>query len=146
MNCTLPAEDQGYNALCEAVFRMGDISETMNEAGAEICTMRSASILKSRAFIWTAPDPDDFGTILLDDCVVIHPTKKTGYSVFLFETCLLCCTEGKDRYGENWPAAAYPIQPWDIGPALRKRSPLDIAHVIPTSQLESVLSPDTSVY
>ncbi|KAF8073945.1 TKL/TKL-ccin protein kinase, partial [Lyophyllum atratum] len=144
LDATLPSDDKGYNSLCEAVFRIGDISETMDEVGYQLRTMRSVRILKGRAYIWTAPDPEDLGIILLDDCLVVNPAKKIQYSVFLFETLLLCCREGFDRKEVKQPVQTYPIYSWEMGPALRKASPLDIVHAIPVSRLEAVTCPDTS--
>ncbi|GLB38631.1 putative protein tyrosine kinase [Lyophyllum shimeji] len=144
LDATLPADDQGYNSLCEAVFRMGDVSETMDEVGRQLRTMRSVRLLKGRAYIWTAPDPEDLGVLLLDDCLAVEATKKTEYSVFLFETLFLCCKEGFDRREAKQPPVAYPIYAWELGAALRKTSPLDIVHAIPVSRLQSVSCPDTS--
>lgn len=140
----LPVEGPGYNSLCEAVFRMVDISETMNEVSYQLRTMRSVRILRARAYIWTAPDPDELGSILLDDCLVVNSTKGMHYSVFFFEALILCCREGFNRLEEKSYAPSYPIHSWEVGPALRRQTPLDIIHAIPTSNLENVSCNDTS--
>ncbi|KAF5382664.1 hypothetical protein D9615_002721 [Tricholomella constricta] len=144
LNVTLPTDDPGYNSLCEAVFRIGDVSETMDEVGYQLRTMRAVRTLKGRTYIWIAPDPDDLGILLLDDCLVVDPAKKMQYSVFMFETLLLCCKEGFDRREVEQPGQSYPIYPWEMGPALRKTNLLDIVHAIPVSELEAASCPDTS--
>ncbi|KAG5651731.1 hypothetical protein H0H81_007669 [Sphagnurus paluster] len=144
LHVTSPTDDKGYNSLCETVFRMRDISETMDEVGYELRTMHSSRILKGRAYIWSAPDPEHLGNILLDDCIVAEEVKRKQYSVFFFETLLLCCTEGFDRMAKPQPTQSYPIYPWEFGPALRKKSPLDIVYAIPVSKIQYVSCSDTS--
>lgn len=143
LSVTLPTKTT-YNALCEAVFRLQGIAENMDEVGVQLRTMRSVRILKGRAYIWNAPDPDDMGVILLDDCLVTEPVRKLQYSVFLFEALLLCCHEGPQMEEEpSTRPPLYPIRPWEMGPALRRSTALDIVHTIPTSALKAVVLPDT---
>ncbi|KAG6831740.1 hypothetical protein H0H87_004009 [Tephrocybe sp. NHM501043] len=144
LDVILPTDDRGYNSLCEAVLRMDDISETMDEVGLQLRTMRSARILKGRAYVWTAPDPEDLGILLLDDCSM-NSESKERYSLFFYESLLLCCTEGFDRRAAKPAEQVYPIYAWEMGPALRRTSPLDIVHAIPVSQLDSVYCPDSGV-
>ncbi|KAG6915906.1 hypothetical protein DXG01_009373, partial [Tephrocybe rancida] len=144
LDAMLPTDDRGYNSLCEAVLRMDEISDTMDEAGLQLRTMRATSRLKGRAYTWTAPDPEDLGTLFLDDCLTMDSKGSQVCSVFLFESMMLCCTEGFDRRAARPHDQAYPIYAWEMGPALRRTSPLDIMHAIPISKLDSVLCPDTS--
>ncbi|KAG6913881.1 hypothetical protein DXG01_003717, partial [Tephrocybe rancida] len=73
-----------------------------------------------RAYTWTAPNPEDLGTLSLDDCLTMDSKEK-----------------GFDRRAA-WPHnQAYPIYAWEMGPALRRTSPLDIMHAIPILKLDS---------
>lgn len=116
----------------------------MDEVGCQIRTFRCMETLRNRSYIWSAPDPDKLGSILLDDVVVVNANKGLQYSVILFEELLLLCQEGKGFIDEKRYEQAYPIYAWEIGPALKRSTPLDIVHVIPTSRLIGVYSKNTS--
>ncbi|RDB14785.1 Serine/threonine-protein kinase STY46 [Hypsizygus marmoreus] len=169
LDTTLPSpssSDHSYNTLCEALFRLRDVSTTLHEVRSQLRTMRSVRILRARAYIWTAPDPDELGVILLDDCVYVDGDgvgwvagrwKKGGTkmcAVFLFEEMLLCCREGPKNAGagedgdgrgeREGGGQEYPIRAWEVGPALKGTAPLDIVHAIPTACLQGVCCPDAS--
>lgn len=93
------------------------------------------------------------GSLFLDDMLGIQArggtapgiTKDTrmDYSVFLFEGMLVCCLDG-DSEGDAIPpcpaepefVVTYPIVAWDIGPACRRNTPLNVVHAIPTRHLK----------
>jgi len=82
-------------------------------------------------------DPQGFGNALQDDCLLVDPVLGSFYSVFLFEKMLLCCTDdslGSDTV--NIGNTRYPVKPWEIGPALLQKHPLNVVLSIPTSCLE----------
>lgn len=135
---TLPTECHSYDALCSLIFKLRDTSENIHEMGWHLRTSRSALVLKGRAYIWDhAVDPSELGPLLLDDRLLVGGTEMY-YSVFLFESMLLCCLEGPDKLVENEGqlATRYPLRPWELGPALRRTTPLNLIHAIPTRDLK----------
>jgi len=125
---------------------MSDISECMDEVGRSLRTMQSARVLKGRAYSWNAPDPDELGSLLLDDCITTDRLKDVQYSVFAFEASILCCREGPDitdkpQISKNF---RYPVKPWEFGPALRRHTALDVVYFISTDRLDNIVCSDTS--
>ncbi|KAJ3742898.1 TKL/TKL-ccin protein kinase [Lentinula detonsa] len=144
-----------FESLCNAIFKMTDISVGINEMSCELRTLRAVKILKGRAFHWHSPgasgsskviNPSELGTLILDDELVVEDTDTTSipavYQIFLFESMLLCCLDGprsnNDRLGydeERMGLSRYPIRPWELGPALSKIMPLNLIYAIPTSHI-----------
>ncbi|KAJ7085379.1 TKL/TKL-ccin protein kinase [Mycena belliarum] len=142
LSFTSPTESSTYNSLCTTVFHLQEASENLNEMGHLLRTVRSARIFKGRAFKWRADiDPSELGNLLLDDVLAID-TASSGqrYAVFLLEMMLLCCidSEGATDRGpqqDNEDPYPYPVRAWDLGPALRQMTPLNLVHAIPTTRL-----------
>lgn len=118
-----------------------------------------------RAFVWDEPEPVTFGILLLDDYVQVSKrVASTGdrrlsttadfdtfsCCTFLFEKqLLLCrCQEKKsrsvksksDRYSASHLAAefSYPVQSWDVGPALRTSEQFVIHLSLPISSVTAI--------
>ena len=124
---------------------MQNISENIDKIGRQVRTVRSNRILKGRAYIWNGIDPGELGMLLLDDCLVVN-SSGLQLSVFLFSTMLLCCAEGIDKEQVEEYVPCYPIAPWELGPALRRTTPLNVTHAIPTSHLRTLRWTDSGMY
>jgi hypothetical protein len=119
----------------------------MDEVGYYRRTMQATRVLKGRAYSWNAPDPDELGSLLLDDCITIDRVKDVQYSVFLFEASILCCREGPGISGKSRASktsSLYPVKPWELGPALLRHCALDVVYFISTDRLENIVCSDTS--
>ncbi|KAF7345015.1 putative TKL/TKL-ccin protein kinase [Mycena venus] len=138
LSVTSPAESSTYDALCNADFHLQETSENLDEMGHLVRTMRSTRIFKGRAFTWRADvDPSELGPLLLDDMLSVEVSgKRIQYSVFLFEMMLLCCTDSEDldKQVDEEPYQ-YPVQAWELGPALQRTTPLNLVFAIPTPRL-----------
>lgn len=113
---------------------MQDASDTIDEMSRQIRTMRCSSILKARAFLWDPDSPSETGSLLLDDTLLVSEIGLS-YSLFLFDTVLLCCLE---EIGSECKSSRYPVEPWELGPALKGTSMLSLAHSIPTQAIRQV--------
>jgi len=83
-------------------------------------------------------DPQEFGNVLQDDCLLVDPVLGSFYSVFLFEKMLICCTDSSPSDTVNIGNTQYPGKPWEIGPALLQKHPLNFALAIPTSSFRAL--------
>ncbi|KAF8889130.1 kinase-like domain-containing protein [Infundibulicybe gibba] len=132
LDATLPTDDESYDLLCFVALKIKDMSEIIDEIGSQIRTMRAVSMLKARAYHWNRVNPEDCGALLLDDRVVVDPDTGLQFSIFIFETHMLCCCEVEcGDVVEHENQSQYPIRPWGIGPALRRDTALNIVHAIP---------------
>ncbi|CAK5271870.1 unnamed protein product [Mycena citricolor] len=138
LSVTSPAESSTYRNLCDTLFHFNEVSNNLDEMGNLLRTMKAAGIFQGRAFSWRSDvDPNELGPLLLDDLVDMQaPTSRR--SLFLFEMALLCCTEevdGESTHLEQQENVRYPILAWELGPALRKSTPLNLVCVIPTARM-----------
>lgn len=121
-----------------------EIASALAEVGQELRTMACFHLLGPRfGFLNPLNADDTLGTSLLDDCLVINPESGQYYSVFLFQTMLLCCTDHRRSDMVNIGGSRYPIRPWEIGPALSQKFPLHIVLSIPTANLNTLHCIDT---
>ncbi|KAJ6501810.1 TKL/TKL-ccin protein kinase [Mycena vulgaris] len=148
LSVTSPTESPTYDSLCVAVFQLQETSENLDEMGHLLRTMRSARIFKGRAFTWRADiDPSELGPLFLDDLLAVEASGSVRYAVFLFEMMLLCCTEGvADKRQEDEEPYPYPVRAWDLGPALRRTTPLNLVHAIPAQRLRLLRLSDSDAF
>jgi hypothetical protein len=118
----------------------------MDELSWHMRTVRCCNILKARAYVWNGTDPDELGALILDDRLIVDETSGLQYSLFLFETMMLCCLEGVDVPQVEGNVPIYPVQPWELGPALRRTTPLNLVHAIPTRHLKILRHCETGDY
>jgi hypothetical protein len=138
LEVTSPTNPNSYDGLCTAVYESHKISESISEVGHELRTMWSYQLLGPR-FGSVNPlnnEPQGFGNALQDDCLLVDPVFGSFYSVFLFENMLICCTDDSRSDTVNIGNTRYPVKPWEIGPALLQKHPLNIVLSIPTSSLK----------
>ncbi|KAG6831166.1 hypothetical protein H0H93_013827 [Arthromyces matolae] len=150
LDVSVPANDRFYNSLCETVLRFSDMSSTMDEVALQIRTMHCLQQLRSRTYMWPhhLPEPEDLGTLLLDDRVRISFKDEEGeekeargevVEVFLFESMVLVCVEGSGKsQREVDHEVTYPIEKWELGPALRRTGTLDVLYAIELTRVASV--------
>lgn len=124
---------------------MVNLSDDIDEVGRQLRTMRSARVVSRRIYQWNELNAEELGTILLDDYLIIYPNSTERYCVFLFETHLLCCEESFDGRQLEY-ADKYPIRSWELGPALRRTTPLHLVYTIPTDRITTVRCPFTGVH
>ena len=120
---------------------------------------------------YSGPDPAALGDLLLDDCIFIAlpqpgcpgddgltgsaPHSQNDESCFLayvFEEALLFCRPWCSE-GDNPSIATscplsdvvchYPIERWDLGPALRYEGPLSDVCAISTCDILRIYRPET---
>ena len=103
--------------------------------------MWSSKLLQGRVCVWNDINPEQLGNILLDDLVVTDLTGRPC-CLFLFETILLCCEEETNDAKTDM---CYPIMPWELGPALKRDTPLRMLHAIPTANLTAVRCTDSGM-
>ncbi|KAJ3517430.1 hypothetical protein NLJ89_g512 [Agrocybe chaxingu] len=117
-----------------------DIHGSLTEVGHELRTMGSFQLLGPRFTPEYNPLDKDppMGTLLLDDCLIIDPDSGQYYSVFLFETALLCCADHRRSDASSFSGTRYPIRPWEIGPALSQEYQLHIVMSIWTRSLKAL--------
>ncbi|KAI5118718.1 hypothetical protein M0805_004516 [Coniferiporia weirii] len=147
-----------FKSLCRAHLRFLNLSETLLELSRYTRTAHALRIINQRAFFWNGPNPETIGELLLDDCVSAevngselgeeNSTNTSGpvaetiphFYAFLFEQALLLCgppdceeaTQASKSLSPLSDAhCQYPIEPWDLGPALRSNGSLSVLCSIP---------------
>ncbi|KAJ7030108.1 TKL/TKL-ccin protein kinase [Mycena alexandri] len=167
LSLTSPADSPTYDALCTASFRLAETSTNLNEMGLLVRTLRASRILQQRAFSWQkGVDPAELGPLLLGDVLGVavsnsaHSTDSNlgmhgtqgmqQYAVFLFEMMLLCCAEVVVPVyvedSEEGDGNEYPVQAWELGPALQRTTPLNLVHAIPTHRLKLLRVTDSDSF
>ncbi|KAI3608695.1 hypothetical protein WG66_003719 [Moniliophthora roreri] len=130
---TLSSPQSTFDSLCNTIFHLSDIAIATDEISRQLRTYHSTHIIRSRAFYWPNNiDPDDLGTLLLDDVLVMGDTGM-AYESLLFEEMLLCCLGGSRDDEDEMPV--YPIRAWVLGPVLKKSTPLNLVYAIPTRSM-----------
>ncbi|KAJ8090389.1 hypothetical protein AAF712_006676 [Marasmius tenuissimus] len=131
-----------FDSLCITMFHFEEIFGTVDEISRQLRTVHAAQTIRKRAFKWSnAIDPDELGSLLVDDTLILQESGQL-HDVFLFEAMLLCCAIGPkskrdERYdAPNEYAPVYPIRSWVSGPALRKTTPLSLVYAIPTANVK----------
>lgn len=125
---------------------MQDASNDLDEMGRLLRAMRSTRIFKARAFTWrTDIDPSELGPLLMDDRITVD-ISGLHYSVFLYESMLLCCVEGVDDAQVEDEHPRYPVRAWELGPALKGTTPLNLVHAIPTNRLKVLRCDGSGMY
>ena len=135
-----PSNASSYDGLCTVVHEAHKISDSISEFGRELRTMWSCQLLEPR-FGPVNPlniDSQEFGNALQDDCLLVDPVLGSFYSVFLFEKVLICCTDSSPSDTVNIGNTQYPVKPWEIGPALLQKHPLNVVLAIPTSSFKAL--------
>ncbi|KAF9525854.1 hypothetical protein CPB83DRAFT_858745 [Crepidotus variabilis] len=139
LNATAPNDQQSYDELCTMTHESSNIADALNNAGMELRTMTTHTTLSPRLKLTKQLNIiDDAGTLLLDDCLIINSSTGEYYSVFLFQTTILCCRDHRQSDNINLESTRYPIRSWEMGPALGARYPLQIVKTIPTSELRTL--------
>ncbi|KAF4568460.1 hypothetical protein EYR36_010471 [Pleurotus pulmonarius] len=130
-----------FDSLCSTTFEFVLLSDDLYELGASARTSLAASKLIKCAYKWNSIDPRDLGILLLDDHLCTGSSGEQ-LSVFLFEKMLLCCSQASsDQEGTQVELAvfdSYPIADWEIGPALRSNTLLNMVHAIPTEHISAL--------
>lgn len=110
--------------------------------GLQMRSMRSIAPLQLRLSSWDLirADPDQLGSLLLDDLLLADASSGLHHSVFLFESVLLCCQDSFANVSSDVRSfvPCYPIAKWEFGPAMNGHRPLDVLFAIPTTLLKSV--------
>ncbi|KAF9013172.1 hypothetical protein BDQ17DRAFT_1536866 [Cyathus striatus] len=123
-----PIESSTHDELCSATAYMNDISNTIEEVGKEIRTMRISQLFKSRISIKGVPDYENFGAVQLDDILFGDSTFFQKYHMIVFEKAILCCRSTKST---NQLPFQTSIKAWELGPAVSSlTSPLEVLQVI----------------
>ncbi|CAA7262791.1 unnamed protein product [Cyclocybe aegerita] len=140
LSATPPKSRSSYDALCTVALETSDIRGSLTEVGHELRTMASFQLLCPRFVPEYNPLDKEppMGTLLLDDCLIIDPDSGQYYSVFLFETTLLCCADHRRSDASSFSGMRYPIRPWEIGPALSQEYQLHTVMSIPTKSLKAL--------
>ncbi|KAF8962977.1 TKL/TKL-ccin protein kinase [Flammula alnicola] len=146
LEVTSPTDRNSYDSLCTITLESSKISESLAEIGHELRTMWCFQLLGSRFGSFNPLDQESFGNALLDDCLLVDPVSGLYYSVFLFETMLLCCTDNRRSDMVNIGNTRYPVKPWEIGPALMEKYPLNIVLSIPTGSLVALHCIDAAYF
>ncbi|KAJ7468748.1 TKL/TKL-ccin protein kinase [Mycena latifolia] len=155
LSYTSPADSPSYDALCGAVFQLQETAANLDEMGHLLRTVRAARILQGRAFVWRADvDPAELGPLLLDDVLAVAgdaPASGTAnglrYAVFLFEMMLLCCADAEGAApGDTDDEEQYPVRAWQMGPALRQTTPLNLVYAIPAPRLRLLRLSDSDAF
>ncbi|KAL4265525.1 Protein kinase domain-containing protein [Pleurotus pulmonarius] len=129
-----------FDSLCSTTFEFVLLSDDLYELGASARTSLAASKLRKCAYKWNSVDPRDLGILLLDDHLCTGSSGEQ-LSVFLFEKMLLCCSQASDQEGTQEELVvfdSYPIADWEIGPALRSNTLLNMVHAIPTEHISAL--------
>ncbi|KAF9502060.1 hypothetical protein BDN71DRAFT_1459245 [Pleurotus eryngii] len=139
---TNPSESSAeFDSLCSTIFQFVLLSDDLYELGTSARTSLASSKLRKRAFKWNSIDPGDLGILLLDDQLCTGSSGEQ-LSVFLFEEMLLCCSQNLNE--QEGPQVglvvldSYPIADWEIGPALKSNTLLNIIHAIPTEHISAL--------
>ncbi|EAU86182.2 TKL/TKL-ccin protein kinase [Coprinopsis cinerea okayama7 len=137
LEVSMPMNKDSYDSLCRMTFEMYQLSESIDEAGFELRTIWAARCLKMRlGNTLRSFSSEGLGTALLDDRLVVDPVSGDHYSVFLFQSLLICC---KERSSEARTAdVRYPMKAWELGPALSGTCPLSIVCAVPTKNLMTI--------
>jgi len=136
---TSPTDRQDFDALCDTIYHLHEIEDSLIESSHSVRTVYATRRLTERGFIWSSLSSAEPGSIILDG---IFGVEFSGlrYSLFLYESLLLCCLDLEDAPrkadGIAFPVH-HPVQPWNIGPGLRGSTPLDFAFVIPLSKFQT---------
>ncbi|KAJ7055648.1 TKL/TKL-ccin protein kinase [Mycena amicta] len=152
LSVTSPADCRTYDSLCSTVFSLTETAQNLDEMGRLLRTIHASRIFKARAFKWRADiDPAELGSLLIDDFLSIDGAGLMRYAVFLFETMLLCCLEvpaqdGKLADDDEHQPFEYPIRSWELGPALARKTPLNLVHAVPTTRLKLVRLSDSDSF
>ncbi|KAJ7585178.1 TKL/TKL-ccin protein kinase [Mycena floridula] len=143
LSLTLPNECPGYESLCSTIFILQNICDNMDEMSWQIRTDPASKLLKTRAGIDLAFDT---GALILDDMLRVEARPKRivaeerwlTYSVYLFEAMLICCLDRAERAKEAEPheIVTYPVTAWELGPASRRTTRLNLVHAVPTKNLK----------
>lgn len=159
-----------FDAMCTAFLKFSALSSTILEVARCIRTRHALYCINKRAFFWNGPDPATLGELLLDDCIFIgiqHPgstddvlplhTSDTDSSdscfvAFVFEEALLLCKPPHCSESEELSvgmlrrlsdiSCRYPIESWDLGPALRSEGSLSVFCAIPTNDIWRIYRPE----
>lgn len=134
-----PIDEETFDSICDTLFYLNEIQESVHEISYSVRTMYANRQLNSRAFVWNGFNHSDLGSLILDGTFNVE-FKGLRYSLFLYETALLCCLEldsGEDVMGLDFPER-YPVQPWMIGPALQKLGPLNLLFAVSVVNLQSL--------
>ncbi|KAG9217667.1 hypothetical protein CCMSSC00406_0003644 [Pleurotus cornucopiae] len=139
---TNPSESSAeFDSLCSTIFQFVLLSDDLYELGTSARTSLASSKLRKRAFKWNSIDPGDLGLLLLDDHLCTGSSGEQ-LSVFLFEKMLLCCSQISNEQEGSQVARmvfdSYPIADWEIGPALRSNTLLNMIHAIPIEQISAL--------
>ncbi len=131
------------------------LSQRIIEAMQMTRTIYAVNDLAKRAFFWNGPDPGTLGELILDDRLHtgLRCDGEFACYAFLFDRMLLLCrppeitVEGDDEFVQSphmyrSDTYSYPIEDWDLGPALRDRASLRVRHAIPTVSVQRVYNPE----
>ena len=162
-------ERQAFDSLCLMKLRFMSLSSTLLEVSQFVRTSQAIRIINERAFFWGGPDPAVLGDLLLDDCISVGITGLNGedlsqseelsirldsfYHVFLFDQAILLCRPPDCREEDasvmirpliplSDISCRYPIEPYDLGPALRAEGSLSVSCSIPTSDVLRIYRPE----
>lgn len=139
---TNPSESSAeFDSLCSTIFQFVLLSDDLYELGTSARTSLASSKLRKRAFKWNSIDPEDLGILLLDDHLCTGSSGEQ-LSVFLFEKMLLCCSQISNEQEGSQVALmvfdSYPVVDWEIGPALRSNTLLNMIHAIPIEHISAL--------
>ncbi|KDQ54702.1 hypothetical protein JAAARDRAFT_401926 [Jaapia argillacea MUCL 33604] len=138
ISLTNPMQHISYYTLAAALATMQEAVEEIEEIGMQVRTIRAASLLRDRSFLWDGADPDTLGLLLLGDELEDH---ESDLSVMMFEELLVCCRDAfspPPSQEEVFPIVPiYPIPAWELGPALKRKSTLNTVYSIPTRNMSS---------
>ncbi|KLO18726.1 hypothetical protein SCHPADRAFT_844657 [Schizopora paradoxa] len=160
LSLTSPSGDpMTFNSLCSAYSKLYVLSQRILEAMQMTRTVFAVNDLVRRAFFWNGPDPGTLGELILDDRLHtgLRCDDDSACYVFLFDRMLLICrppditVEGDDLIIQsprsyNADTYSYPIELWDIGPALRDIASLRVRHAIPNVSIQRVYNPEPEKY
>lgn len=142
MEYTNPVDCETYDSLCLALQRTSDITEEIDEMGLQMRSMKSIAPLQLRLDSWDLirDDPDQLGSLLLDDLLLADVSSGLHCSVFLFDTVLVCCQDSFSHVSSDMRSfkPCYPIAKWEFGPAMNEHQPLEVLFTIPTNLFKSV--------
>lgn len=164
-----------FDAMCTAFLKFSALSSTILEVARCIRTGHALFCINKRAFFWNGPDPATLGELLLDDCIFIgvhHPgstddalpfcspdtadSSDACFVAFVFEEALLLCKPPHCSDSEELSVGMlrrlsditcrYPIESWDLGPALRSEGSLSVFCAIPTNDIWRIYRPEIGEY
>ncbi|KAF7975961.1 hypothetical protein HWV62_8092 [Athelia sp. TMB] len=143
LELTSPAGRDIHDALCLALYKTSEITESINEMGLQMRSIQSARSLERRINSWDSLglDADSLGSLLLDDLLLTDASSGImHHSVFLFESILLCCqnVSTHDSLDMHAYAPVYPIAQWEFGPAMNGLITMDVLFSVPVNCLRSL--------